>query len=51
MLIDKVLEGQPVMFVVNLKVSMMKKLDYKLDMKLVPGMEEVLVKLLKVKLM
>ena len=39
------------MFVVNLKVKIMEKLDYKLNMKLVPGMEEVLVKVPKVKYM
>lgn len=39
------------MFVVKLKVMMMEKLDYRLDLKLVTGIAEVLVNVPKVKYM
>ena len=46
-----VLSGYLMIYVVKLEVTTMKNLDYKLDKKLVPVMEEVLVKVPKVKYM
>ena len=47
-LVDTVLLGYAVMLVANLRVVMVEKLDYKLEVRLVPGMSSVLVNMSKV---